>query len=463
MSTTTLPLAGSAAELRSRIAGTVVTPADPAYDELRLAWNRSYEHHPALVVVPASAADVAVAVRYAASTGMPVAVQATGHGVARPASGGMLLLTHRLDEVAVDAGAWTARIGAGAKWEKVLGPATAAGLAPLLGSTPDVSAVGYTLGGGMGWLARKYGLSADHVRSFEIVTADGAIRRASPDSEPDLFWALRGGGAGSLGVVTAMEIDLVPVESLYAGTLLYPAELAREVAARYREWVEDVPDELTSGVCFMNFPPLDEVPEPIRGRSIAIVRGAFVGTDEAGEELLRYWRDWRPPDLDLWGRMPFSEVAAISNDPVDPMPALVTTEWLDDFSDGAIDVLAATLFEQDGPSPLLFAQARHCGGAIGRAPEHGNAYGNRARRFVLECVAVTQGPGGDPALAAFLEQFKARLAPHAAGGAYLNFLEGEERLRRSPEAFEPEAWQRLRRIKAAVDPGNLFSHGVAIA
>ncbi len=460
--TTTLPLAGSAAELRSRIAGTVLTPADPGYDDLRLAWNRSYEHHPALVVVPASAADVAVAVRHAGHHGLPVAVQATGHGVVRPADGGMLLLTHRLDDVTVDAEAWTARIGAGAKWEKVLGPATAAGLAPLLGSTPDVSAVGYTLGGGMGWLARKYGLAADHVRALELVTADGAIRRASPESEPDLFWALRGGGTGSLGVVTAMEIDLVPVASLYAGNLLYPAGMAREVAARYRAWVEDAPDELTSAMCFMNFPPLDEVPEPIRGRSFAIVRGAFVGSDDAGERLLRYWRDWRAPDLDLWGRMPFSEVATISNDPVDPLPSLATTEWLDDLGCDAVDVLVEALFEQEGPSPLLFAEARHCGGAIGRPPEHPNAYGNRARRFVLECVAVTQGPESEAALAGWVFGFKQRLAPHIAGGAYLNFLEGEEKRRRSSEGFEPEAWQRLRRIKAEVDPADVFSHGIAI-
>ncbi len=461
--TTTLPLAGTAAELRSRIAGAVLTPQDPSYDELRLAWNRAYEHHPALIVVPASAADVATAVRHAAQMAMPVAVQTTGHGVVRICDGAMLILTHRLDGVTVDAEAWTARIGGGAKWQKVLGPATAAGLAPLLGSTPDVGAVGYTLGGGMGWLARKYGLSADHVRAIEIVTADGQIRRAAPDSEPDLYWALRGGGAGSLGVVTAIEVDLVPVASLYAGNLLYPAPLAREVAARYRDWVARVPDELTSSICFMNFPPVDEVPEPIRGRSFTIVRGAFVGSDEDGAELLRHWRDWRAPELDMWGRMPFADVATISNDPLDPLAAVVTTEWLDHLGDTAVDVLVRAAFEQDGPSPLAFAELRHCAGAIARPPEHASAYGNRARSFVLECVGVTFGPESHTACEKFVAAMKAELAPHAAGGAYLNFLEGEEKIRRTRDGFEPDAWQRLRAIKAAVDPANVFSHGLALA
>lgn len=460
--TTTLPLEGSAAELRSRITGEVLVPGHPDYDSRRQAWNLSYRHDPALIVMPAAAADVATAVRHAAATGMPVVVQATGHGFIRAADGAMLLLTAKLDSVTVDPDNWTARIGAGAKWQKVLGPAVASGLAPLLGSTPDVSAVGYTLGGGMGWLARKYGLSADHVRAIEIVTADGLIRRASPDSEPDLFWALRGGGAGSLGVVTAIEIDLVPVASLYAGNLLYPPDMAREVAARYREWIAGAPEELTSSVCFMNFPPLEEVPEVIRGKPFTIVRGAFIGSDDDGAELLGFWRNWRSPDLDMWGRIPFSEVATISNDPLDPIPAAASTEWLDVLSDEAVDVLVRALFETDGPSPLIFAEVRHAGGAISRQPEHPNAYGNRARQHVLEMVGITPDPASFAAAEAFIARLQRELAPHTAGGAYLNFLEGEEKVRRSREGFEPESWDRLRQVKQVYDPGNLFSHGIAI-
>lgn len=459
---TSLPIEGSVEELRARITGSVVTPDDPAFEDLRLAWNLAYEHHPSLITIPESAADVAAAIGYAVERHMPITVQTTGHGVARPADGGMLLLTHRLDAVTIDRDAWTARIGGGAKWAAVLGPATDVGLAPLLGSTPDVGAAGYTLGGGMGWLARKYGLAADHVRAIDIVTTDGRIRRASPASEPELFWALRGAGAGCFGVVTAIEIDLVSVSSLYAGNLLYPASAARQIAHRYREWISGAPDELTSAITFMNFPPVEDVPEPMRGMSFAIVRGAFIGTDEEGRRLLQFWRDWRSPVIDAWERMPFTDVAAISNDPIEPLAGMATTAFLDDINDDVIEVLARAIFETDGPSPLMMAEIRHAGGAIARAPEHESAYSNRTRRHVLELVGVVPEPAAMVNLEAFAADVKSALTPHLAPGIYLNFLEGKEKRNRTRAAFPPETWDRLRAVKARYDPADVFRHGLAI-
>ena len=461
--TITVPLDGAADALRQQISGQVLTANEAAYEDLRLAWNRAHEHNPALIVVPGSAADVATAVRHAVDHGLAVAVQATGHGVARPAQGSMLILTHALDWVDVDAAARTARFGAGVKWERVLGPATEHGLAPLVGSTPDVSAVGYTLGGGVGWLSNRYGLSSDAVRSIEIVTADGEIRRATPDSEPDLFWALRGGGAGSFGVVTEMEIDLMPVPSLYAGNLLYPASMAREVAARYREWITSTPDELTSSIVFMNFPPFEDVPEIIRGKSFTIIRGAFTGSDTAGAELMRFWREWQAPALDMWGRIPFSQVATISNDPVDPMMGAVSTEWLASLDADTVDILVEAMFEQNGPSPLIVAEVRNIGGAVARTPIYPSAYGNRSQQHLLELIGAGMDEASIRAVEAFIGTTREKLAPHLAGGAYLNFLEGAEKTARSSEGFEPDSWKRLRQIKATYDPANLFSHGVAIA
>lgn len=459
--TTTLPLGGSVDELRARLSGRVLIEGDDGYDELRQGWNLAFTHEPALLVVPRSAEDVAVAVRHASSTGLEVVIQATGHGPVLMADGAMLIATQELDDVVIDADAGTARIGAGAKWQKVLDPATAVGLAPLLGSTPDVSAVGYTLGGGMGWIARKYGLSADHVRAIEIVTADGAIRRADPENEPDLFWALRGGGAGSLGVVTAIEVDLVPLTSLYAGNLYYPAEMAHDIAAHYRKWIADVPEELTSAVCFMNFPPMEEVPEPLRGRSFTIVRGAFIGSDEEGRRLLSHWRDWRAPEIDMWDRIPFSEIATVSNDPLDPLFDAVTTEWLDAISVDVVEILRAAVFDQG--FPILFAEIRHAGGAMSRGPEHENAYGNRQRQHLLEVVGVAMSADDMPFLHGLLANLRSELAPHVAGGAYLNFLEGAERVQRSSEAFDAASWERLKQLKDRYDSGDLFSHGVAIS
>ena len=315
----------------------------------------------------------------------------------------------------------------------------------------------------MGWLARKFGLSADHVRAIEIVTADGNLRRADPEGETDLFWALRGGGAGSLGVVTAMEIDLVNVPSIYAGNLFYPPVLTREIASRYREWLGDAPDELTSSICLMNFPPAEDVPEPIRGRSFVIIRGAFTGTDEDGAELLNHWRAWREPELDLWGRIPFSEIATVSNDPVDPLSGLATTDWFDAIDDGLVEILAHALFEQDGPSPVTMAEIRHAGGAISHPPEHSNAYGHRDRQHLLEIVAITTSPEEREATISFVEELKRQISDFTAPGAYLNFLEGAEKVTRSAEGFEAGDWERLRTIKAKHDPGNLFDHGIDIS
>ncbi len=462
MTVTTPLVTTSHDDLGARIAGRVITPGAPDFHAACSAWHLSYLHRPALVVVPDSAADVAQAVRYAASHGLKVTVQATGHGVLGTAAGSMLVLTHRLDHVQIDADAWTARIGAGAKWEKVLGPAQVHGLAPLLGSTPDVSAVGYTLGGGMGWLARRYGLSIDHVRSFEIVTADGWIRQVSGETEPELFWALRGGGAGSLGVVTEMEIDLVPVSHVYAGNLLYPTAAAQDVMGHYRNWLGQVPDELTSSIVFMNFPPLEEVPEPIRGQSFVMVRGCYAGPDADGEALLSHWRQWQTPVLDLWGPMPFSAVATISNDPVDPVLGYSTAEWLADIGPEVVEILTRRVFRTEGPPSLVFAEIRHAGGAIARPPRPA-AYGNRNQQHVLQLVGVAEDDAGLVRVRADVERVRGELSPHTSGTTYLNFLEGAEKIARARQGFDAASWDRLRAVKAAADPDNRFADGLPLA
>jgi FAD/FMN-containing dehydrogenase len=452
--------------LRSRISGAVITPGDPDYDTARLAWNLTVDQHPALIVVPESVDDVVEAVRHARDAGLGVAVQATGHGVAVEADGCLLVLTHRLDDVHIDADAWTAWIGAGVKWGAVLGPAQAHGLAPLLGSSPDVGAVGYTLGGGMGWLARRFGLSADHVRHLEVVTADGEVRKVSADENADLFWALRGGGGGSLGIVTGMEIDLVPVATVYAGNLLYPAELAREVVARYREWTATAPDELTSSFALMNLPDIDLVPDLLRGRSFVIVRGCYCGPVAEGEEQLRFWRDWRTPEIDLFGPMSFADSAAISMDPVDPTPSLSTADWLDDVDDDLADVLTRHLFERPaelGPSAVLFAAVRHAGGAMSAVDPASAAYSNRDAEYLLQIAGIAPMPEVMAAFKTQVAEIRRDLAGHTTGATYLNFLELDEKRERTRHAFGAESWSRLQALKAEIDPENLFRHGFDLA
>jgi len=341
--------AGPIEQLRSQVKGEVIAPADPQYDERRKAWNLRVVQHPALIVIARDAQDVVAAVSFAKEQELGVAVQSGGHGVIRPADGALLIVTSELRDMQIDAASRTAWIGAGLKWGKVLESTQAVGLAPLLGSSPDVGVVGYTLGGGIGWLARRYGMALDSVFSIDVVTADGQLRRASQGANADLFWGLRGGG-GAFGVVTGMEIKLYPVSTVYAGNLIYPIELAKEVYKRYRDWIKTAPDELTSSIVLMNYPTIPEIPDFLRGKSFVMVRGCYYGPIEKGEEILRYWRDWQAPFMDDFKAIPFSEVATVSNDPVDPLPGMSTGAWLSELSDDAIDVLIRYGAAKEGPS-----------------------------------------------------------------------------------------------------------------
>ncbi len=402
--------------------------------------------------------DVAEAVRFAHDTSAGVTIQATGHGVGKPADGGILIVTSALDDVLVDASTRTAYVAAGAKWAAVLAAAQQHGLAPLLGSSSAVGAVGYTLGGGMGWLARQHGLAADSVRSFDLVLPDGTKARASANDRPDLFWALRGAGAGTLGVVVAMTIELYPVATVYAGGLLYPVAMAGDVIRRYRSWVNGLDDRMTSSVLVMNFPPTEAVPEALRGQSFAIVRGCWNGDIATGTALIDQWRTWRTPSIDMFGPMPFSAVDTISNDPVEPLPAMVTTEWFDTFSDHAID----TLVTAAGPNPagapmLLLAELRHAGGAIRRnAPGTVTSRG-RNGEFLLHAVALVFGPDHGVAVSTFLDQLHRDLADSVSGDVYLNFLDGAQQADHGAASFTQHNLRRFNRIKSAADPHGRYA------
>jgi FAD/FMN-containing dehydrogenase len=448
-------------QLQSHVQGLVIAPGDPRYDEMRAAWNLTVDQHPALIVVAESAADIAEAVRFARTADLKLAVQATGHGVIHPADDSLLIITSQFTKVYVNAESRTAWVSAGAKWAKVLAQTQAVGLAPLLGSSPDVGAIGYTLGGGMGWLARKYGLSIDSVNCFEVVTADGQIVEASETQHGDLFWGLRGGGGG-LGVITGMEIRLYPVTTIYGGNLLYPIEQALDVFKHYREWIASAPDELTSSISIMNFPPIPVFPEPVRGKTMAIVRGGFCGPLEQGEALLKFWRDWQAPLVDDFKALPFAQVAQISQDPIDPSAGLSSSAWLGDLSDETLAVLIEYGAAQRGPVPLMVTEVRHAGGAISRVEPGSNAFGHRDASHVMQLVGMTPTRESQLAFKQYVEGFKRALQPHVMG-VYLNFLEGEEARARTREAYSVEAYRRLQALKAKYDPDNRFSHSYDLA
>lgn len=448
------------AQLRDRIAGDVYGPGDGGYLDARSGFNRLDVHRPAVIAVPANHFDVVEAVRFATEEDLRVAVQATGHGTGRVADGGLLINTSRLSSVSVDPITRTARVGAGATWRTVVDAAAPFGLAPLMGSASGVGAVGYTLGGGFGWLGRRFGFASDTVRSVDLVTPDGTPIRVTDTSHPDIFWALKGAGAGSFGIVTSMEIGLVDVSTVYAGNLFYPVADAEEIIRRFRDWAPAQSDELTSAVAIVNLPPTDDVPAPLRGRSFAVVRGCWSGDLDAGRAVLDEWRAWRAPIVDAWDVLPFAAIDAVSMDPTDPMPVMVTTEWFDDLPDAAIDIVAGRVRQAPASAPLIVCgEIRHAGGAIARGARQAPNDLGRAGRFLLELVAAVPDPHIALAVESTLRVTRTELAPYVTGAAYPNFTSGAERVARAAQAFSADHRQRLDAIKAALDPANRFCHG----
>lgn len=448
-------------QLQSEVYGIVLVHGDPGYDEARHAWNLNVDQHPAVIVVAEDSRDVGAAVRYARQTGLGIAVQATGHGVVRAANDALLIVTAGLKDVQIDEGMNTARVGAGVRWGDVLEKAQRIGLAPLLGSSPNVGVMGYTLGGGMGWLARKYGMALDSVLAFEVVTPDGRLVHASARENVELFWGLRGGG-GALGIVTAMEINLYPVTTVYGGNLFYPATMAKQVLTRYRDWVQTLPDAMTTSAVIMNYPPIPAVPEPLRGQTMVIVRGCYAGDVAEGERLIDEWRAWCAPQIDAFRTMPFSEVALISMDPVDPMPSKHTGAWLSGLTDDAIDALVRGGVPQNGPLPLVFIELRHGGGAIARNGGEGAAFSHRTGVFNLFINGLTPTLEARDAFTRHADVIKAQLLPVMTGGVYLNFLEGEEARRRTQDGYSVKAYARLTALKAAFDPTNRLAYSYDI-
>ncbi|HMJ03023.1 MAG TPA: FAD-binding oxidoreductase, partial [Conexibacter sp.] len=306
--------------LSADLQGRVVASGDDDWDLARQAFNLALDQRPSLVAFPADARDIAHAVRVAAQRGLRVAAQRTGHnaGPLGALDGTVLLNTSALDDVEIDAGARRARVGSGACWADVVPAASEHGLAALHGSAPGVGIAGYTLGGGVGWYARKHGIATNRVTAIELVTADGALVRTDADHEPDLFWALRGGGGG-FGIVTALEFELLPIPEVYAGVLFFPLERAGEVLHAWREWTASVPEEVTSVGRVMQFPPLPEVPEPMRGNAFAIIEAVCLTDEAAGAELLAPLRALGPT-MDTFAMMPPAEIAELHMDPPDPMP-----------------------------------------------------------------------------------------------------------------------------------------------
>ena len=450
--------------LRAGLRGTAHVPGEEGYDDASRAWNLAAHQAPALVVVAGGAADVMAAVRFARDAGIGVGVMATGHGVGAPCDGGVLINTSKMRGVRVDPVSRTARVEAGALWADVVQEAQPHGLGGLMGSTSHVGVVGYTMGGGFGWLGRKYGFNAASVREADVVTAAGELVRLSAEDNPDLFWGL-GGGGGNFGIVTSLKFDLYPVGTLYGGDIFYPMEKAAEVLDAYARWSADLPDEWSTGVAFLNIPPLPALPELLRGRSVIALRGCYCGESPGdGEEMLRPVREGLgEPIMDTFGPMPFAAMDSISMDPVDPMGARQHSEMLRELSPEAIE----TLVEVAGAgseSPLILLEIRQLGGALTRTADRLSTMGKGDSGFIMNGIGPAFTPEMAEGIMAYLTRVAEATRPFQTGDTYVNFMElGGASAQRVKAAYAPEDYERLVALKDRYDPQNLFRFNRNIA
>jgi hypothetical protein len=435
--------------LRARLEGAVYGPSDAGWDRARAAWNLAVDQRPAAVAFPVTDADVVAAVAVARDAGLRIAPQGTGHGaapLARDLEGEILLSTARMRGVRIDPRARRARVRAGAVWGDVTLPASAYGLAPLAGSSADVGVVGYTLGGGLSWLGRKHGLACNSVTAIEVVTPERGLLRVDAEHDPELFWALRGGG-GSFGVVTALELELYPAEDLYAGSMLWPWERAGEIYDAYRFWAETVPDEVTSLVRLLQAPNLPDVPTPLRGRRFVVFEAAILGHEDYRSEIVEPLRSFGP-ELDMFALMPPAGLIEIHGDPKHPVPAMGNHRLLSRIDGAAVDAL----LEAAGPgsgSPFVSCELRHLGGELGRRRHGHGALAALDADYSMFAVGVVTGAEAAMAIDASLTELLDAMSPWDAGTGYLNFVETRDHPRRF---FDTATYGRLKAVKAAVDP-----------
>ena len=442
--------------------GRLATPADADWDEARAAWNLAADQHPAAVAFAEGADDVASVIRFAAENGLRVTAQGTGHGASALAAleHTILIKTSAMREISIDAGVRAGRVEAGVLAMELAGAAQAEGLCFLPGSAPDVGVVGYTLGGGFGWLGRRHGFACNHVRAIELVTADGEARRVDADTEPDLFWALRGGGGG-YGIVTALELELLPVAEVYGGALVFPAELGTNAVRAYRDWAADLPDEVTSIVRFLRPPPLPDVPEPIRDKPLLTIDAACLGDPAEGERLIAPLRELGEPIMDSFGRMPTAGLSRIHMDPEQPVPGLGHHLLIGELPDEAIDTFHGLVGPEAG-SPLLFAELRHAGGALARPAENGGALSRLDAEFVMFGVGVPMTPELGEAIPPYLDRLHAAMQPWANEGGFFNF---SDRPSDVDAILPPDVCSRLGEVKRHWDPDGriLANHVVSLA
>lgn len=440
--------------LRARLTGTLHLPADAEFLPSTSGFNLAITHAPDAVVVVADAADVAHVVRFARDNGLSVSVQATGHGAESPIGGGILVNTSRLDSVTIDADARLATVGAGVRWGAVIAAAADVKLAPVAGSSPTVGVVGLITGGGLGPLSRSHGFASDYARGFTVVTGGGEVVEATAAEHPDLFWALRGGKHG-LGIVTEARVGLVELEQLYAGSLLFAEEHIETVARAWADYTAGADDRVTTAVAVARFPDFEQVPPPLRGRTLLVLHFAFPGDAETGERLAAPLRDAAPVYLDLVGVMAARDVAQIHNDPTEPGPGWASGGLLTTIDQ---DLITAWLGVVGAGQqvPAVMSEMRHLGGATRTDVPEGSAAGGRSAGATITLIgapnpALFAGPV--PAAADALYE---AVAPWLAAETNINFV-GVPRPGQTGAPWSGDVAGRLEAVRKQYDPDGVLA------
>ena len=443
MTNVTLPM-----NTRARI----LAPGDAGFDVASRPWNLAVDQRPALVALPRHASDVAGIVIGAQAAGQQVAVQGGAHNPAPlgDLAHSVLIRTSAMDEVVIDPVRRIARVGAGALWSPVVEAAAAHGLYPLHGSSPDVGVVGYSLGGGVGWAARRHGLQADRIRAIELVTAGGSPLRVDERHDPDVFWALRGGGGG-FGIVTAIEFELLPITSAYAGWLAWDWDESERVLGAWAEWAEGAPEAVTSAARILQLPPLPDIPEPLRGRRLVVIDGAVLADTADATRILGPLRTLRP-EIDTFATLPAAALARLHGDPEAPVPVVSDHEMLGRLDPAAIATLVRVAGPESG-STLVAAELRQLGGALARPAPGGGALDHLDGEFLLFAAGLALDPDGERRSRDQAQHTVGAMAPWAAGRRYANFTEFPTD---AGEFHDAATHRRLQAIRAQVDPDGIF-------
>jgi UDP-N-acetylenolpyruvoylglucosamine reductase len=430
-SVTARPATGGG-DLRTVVRGRMSQPGDPGFAAACQPWNTAVTQRVRAVVEIADADDAAALVRYARRAGLSVSAQPNGHGANDDLRDVILVRTGRLDEVRVDPAARTARVGAGVTWGRVLAATGPHGLTGLAGSSPGINVTGFTVGGGLSWFGRKHGWAADSVTAFDVVDPDGRRDRITANSDPELFWALRGGG-GDFALVTAVEFDLHPAPTVFGGRMMWPGFVAPAVMTAFREVTAHAPDELT--VWFQQLQP--------PGSPIAItnVLAAYLGDEAKGRALLSPFDAIPGRLIDTRAVMPIADLGEIASEPTDPSPVRTTSELLTGIDDHTAEALLQPI------TPLVTVQVRHLGGAFARPSD--TAVGPLPAPYGLIATGMMTTPESGAAIEARRQQYREALHPALAHRSPFTFLTpGDTAVR----AFTPASLARLRTIKQRRDP-----------